>query len=334
MMQRNRTSAAALWGAVLVVSPASAQFVGLYAGEFMAAGAGARTLAMGGAAGAAFGDPWSLFGNPAGLSSVTRPQLSLMHSERFAGVVDYDAAAFAAPQPDGMTLAVGALRLGVNGIPFTRKEDPGRSLGNDNVVEVEKIVSDGEYAFFVARAGTASSRWLEGTTLEALDFQWGVAPKLIFKHIGSYRAYGLGVDVGALKMWGERPRVAVGFSARDLLGTVLAWEQTGRKEVILSTLRLGTSAMMPLPALEADLTLAADGAYRVEALGESKAGALHAGVEYLVRKCVALRAGTDDGRLTFGGGIDLKPFALDYAFIRPDDLGDTHRISVTARWGR
>lgn len=292
-----------------------------YGGEFMAFGGGARALALGGAYTSLASDSWAIFWNPAGLMKSTSSEIGLMHSERFEGVVDYDAAAVSLPQPDGSVLAAGMIRLGVNGIPFTSLENPGSPLSEENRVEIDKIVNEGEYAFFISKAQHLG-RWY-----------WGFAPKLIFKHIGSAgRAYGLGVDVG----FGGRPLpdfpVDVGFSVRDLLGTVLAWEQTGRKEIITSTIRLGISGSFEFSALEARLTPVADLSYRTEVLGGSDAAALHAGVEYLVRGTVAFRVGSDDGRTTFGGGVKLKPVSIDYAYIGHDELGDTHRISINFRW--
>ncbi len=293
-----------------------------YSNESMAAGGGARALALGGAYTALANDAWSLFWNPSGLISVDRSQAGLMHSERFGGVVDYDAAVYATPRPDGSVWSAGLLRLGVNGVPFTKLENPDSLHSESNRVIVDKYVNEGEYTFFIAQA-KRYKRW-----------RWGIAPKLLFRHFGSeYRAYGLGVDVGA----GGRPLpnipVEAGVTIRDLLGTVLAWEQTGRKEVIAPTVRVGLASVIELPKLEATLSPSVDIVYRTEVLGDSDAVALHAGFEYLVRKVVALRLGSDDGRWTLGGGLELKPVSIAYAFVGHDDLGDTHRISVTARWG-
>ncbi len=334
MMQINRLHAQAILlalGMLFLGSQGVAQVVGRYSGEFMAAGAGARSQGLGGAAAASSGEPWSLFFNPAGLASVDRAQLGLMHSERFAGVVDYDAVAFSMPHEANQTLTVGMLRLGVNGIPFTTLEYPDQPMGDANRIEVDKYVNDGEYAFYLAKAG----RWDNAAGwINDLGLSWGVAPKLIFKHIGSYRHYGLGLDAGLMKHWEGAPLFAVGFAVRDLLGTLIKSEKTGRTEVIVSTFRLGGSVMLPLPVLEADFTILADGAYRTESIGEKEAFEYHAGAEYLVRKILALRAGSDNGELTFGGGLAFKLVSIDYAFIGHDDLGDTHRISLTARWGR
>lgn len=142
--------------------------VARYGGEFLAAGAGARSLAMGGAYSSQGGGVWSLFWNPAGLHSITSTEVGMMHSERFAGVVDYSAGAIVMPQPDNSTLALGFIRLGVNGIPFTRLEDPNAPLSEQNRVEITKMVNEGEYGFFAAKTGQLSK------------LQWGIAPQTDF----------------------------------------------------------------------------------------------------------------------------------------------------------
>ncbi|MBM3327348.1 MAG: UPF0164 family protein [Calditrichaeota bacterium] len=304
--------------------------IGRYGNEFQMAGAGARSLGMGGACVALTDDAWALFWNPAGLAAVSRFQIGLMHNERFAGTVDYDAVSYAQPHNDGSILALGMLRLGVNGIAFTDLEHPGQPLSGDNRVEIDKIVNDGEYAFYVAKAKTS----LLDTPLGSLNWSWGLAPKFVFKHIGNYRAYGLGLDVGLGKTFKVGVPLRFGLGVRDLLGTVVTWEQTGRKEIIPSTARLGLAAPLSLPPLEAVLTPVIDAVYRFDLFGGSDAASLHYGAEYLVRDVVALRAGADDGELTIGGGIRLRAVDIDYAFIGHNDLGDSHRISVTARWGR
>lgn len=293
----------------------------LYSSESMSGG-GARALAMGSAYTALADDAWSLFWNPSGLIFINSQQAGGMHSERFDGVVDYDVAVYATPRPDNSVWSAGMIRLGVTGIHFTRLEDPNSPHSDVNRVEIDHTVNDGEYTFFA------------GIARNYRQWRWGLAPKLLFRHLGSdYRAYGLGVDVGG----GGRPLpnipVEAAVSIRDLLGTVLAWEQTGRKEVIPPTLRAGLAGNFLLPRLEARISPAIDVSYRFEVLGDSDALGLHLGLEYMVKNIVALRAGSDDGTLTVGGGLNLKPVSIDYAYAGHSNLGDTHRISITARWG-
>ena len=311
----------ALMAVCCLFSTVFADVSGRYGNEFMSGG-GARALGLGGAYTAQAADAWTLFWNPAGLQSVERSEACFMHSERFDGVVDYDVGVVALPIQDGSVWSAGFVRLGVNGVPFTKLKNPNQPFdAPDNRVIVDKMVNEAEYAFWAAKA----DRWGR--------WRWGIAPKLIFKHFGSdHQAYGLGIDAGVGGMLQVGLPIDVGLSVRDVLGTVLAWD-TGRKEVIAPTLRIGIASAIRLPTLEATITPVADVAYHFENFGDSDAGTYHIGLEYLVREMIALRVGDDDGRLTFGGGLRFKPLSVDYAFIGHDELGETHRVSLTFRWG-
>ena len=79
-----------------------------YAGEFMALGGGARAMGMGSAFIAVADDATAGFWNPAGLATFTSMQalptdwaFSLMHSERFGDIIDYNYASAAFPLRPG-----------------------------------------------------------------------------------------------------------------------------------------------------------------------------------------------------------------------------------------
>lgn len=306
---------------LLFITPAHSDVMARYGGEFMSNSGGARSLALGNTGAALRGTSWMLFLNPAGLYGINHHEVAFMHSERFAGVVDYDVASAIIPQRDGSVLAFGLVRHGVNGIPFTKLENPNTPLSDDNRVVISKIVTEGQYAFYASK----SNAWRK--------WHWGIAPKLIFKHIGSdYRAYGLGIDAGVnIRPWDKIP-MDLGLSAQDLLGTVVAWEQTGRKEIIAPSLRLGIAINRHFEPLEADVSLISDLVFRSESISNPNATSANYGLEYTVRNIVALRMGREDARYTFGGGIRLAPINIDYAFIGHDDLGNTHRVSLNYRW--
>ncbi|MDP8239093.1 MAG: PorV/PorQ family protein [Candidatus Hatepunaea meridiana] len=306
---------------MLLVTTRGHCLVGHYAGEVMAAGGGARSLAMGGACTALTDDAWSLFWNPSGLANVDRMQLGLMHSERFDGIVDYDVGVFAIPRPDKSVWSLGLIRLGVNGIPNTRLEDDDQPHSENNRVEVDHYFNDGQYAFFIAKAA------------QMKNWRWGIAPKFLYQHLDEHSAYGLGIDLGFAGRLFPRFPVITAITVRDMLGTVLTWD-TDRSEVIPPTLKVGLASTINLSRMEAKLSPVVDFTYRFEAVGDSDAVVWQYGMEYLVKDMVALRVGSDEGRLTFGGGINLKVFAINYAFLDHDDLGDTHRISIIARWSK
>src|SRR5438105_11853038 len=70
--------------AALVVPPAHASASGGQVGEFLSYGAGARAMAMGSAFTSVSDDASGTYWNPAGLSQVTRQELTLMQSTLFA----------------------------------------------------------------------------------------------------------------------------------------------------------------------------------------------------------------------------------------------------------
>jgi outer membrane protein OmpA-like peptidoglycan-associated protein len=60
------------------------------------------------------------------------------------------------------------------------------------------------------------------------------------------------------------------------------------------------------------------------------------GAEYLIHNTLALRAGYEMGAFehpTFGAGIRVNSVELDYAYENYEELGVTHRISLTYDWG-
>src|SRR5712671_6463697 len=75
-----------------------------YAGEFIAIGVGGRALGLGGAYAALANDVTAGYWNPAGLSRIMYPQITLMHDERFGDLVNYDYGAVAIPMGPASSL--------------------------------------------------------------------------------------------------------------------------------------------------------------------------------------------------------------------------------------
>jgi hypothetical protein len=94
---------------------------GKYAGEFIAIGVGGRALGLGGAYTALASDITAGYWNLSGLSAVMYPQVSLMHDERFAGLVNYDYGAVAVPVGLLSSLALSVIHLGIDDIPNTQR---------------------------------------------------------------------------------------------------------------------------------------------------------------------------------------------------------------------
>ena len=302
-----------------------------YGSEFLSLGAGGRALGMGGAYCALANDVTAGYWNPAGLVNVDYPQIILMHSQQFGGVVKYDYGSFAVPVGTRRSLGIGLIRLGVDDIPVTQLSNPALKLGElyidengilrPNTPYVARRISDAEYALFLSYGVKRSTK-----------FALGANVKVIHKSVGDHSAWGLGFDIAStLKPVGN---LLVGVNLQDVTTTILAWD-TGTREVIVPALKAGVAYPLAIPGLSGSIAPAIDFDIRFEGRDYSAqfaAGPVsldsHLGWEYQFRDAFALRIGSDVGKFSAGAGINLPKFQIDYAFLSHDELGNSHRISA------
>lgn len=300
-----------------------------YGSDFLNSGVGARPLALGGAYTGLSDDVTSLYWNPAGLSHLKGMQFHFMHSERFAGVVNWDCLLFGLPVRDGYHAGIGFYRLGVDDIPLTRLTNPDLPLGDvyvdntgktvQNVPYVYRSVSDVEMAVVLGFSKRQSEKLVLGGNVT-----------LIRKDMDVSNAWGIGFDFGAL----YRPMTALqlGASLKNATTTLLAWS-TGRNELIYPRLLLGGSykytiqKISLLPVADVEINREASGVsseIRIDRFGIG----FHGGIEVAYLNRIAFRVGSDMGKFTGGVGLKLNKFSLDYGFSSHVDLGNSHRLSV------
>lgn len=309
--------------------------VAKYGGEFLSTGIGARALAMGGAFVAATEDVTSIYWNPAGLSSLDCPQIHGMHSERFAGIVNWDFLGGGLRLENNIAVGFGFFRLGVDGIPFTALRDPARGLGEiyiddegrevQNDVYVSHLFDDAEMAFVFSVAKKRSNR-----------LSYGANIKVIRKSVGEEGAWGLGFDVGV--QLNPYRSLKLGAVLMDGTSTLIAWSGA-RKEVILPHLKVGAaypfswSNFKILPVFDIHVLFEDRGTASQVSLGRADLD-FRAGIEIAYLERIALRVGMDRKRLTAGAGIKISAFQVDYGFMPHSDLGNTHRISLAFFWDK
>lgn len=316
------------------IFPQGTTSVAKYAGEFIAIGVGGRALGLGSAYVALANDVTAGYWNPAGLSKIMYPQITLMHDERFAGLVNYDYGAVALPVGASATLGFSVIRLGVDNIPNTQNagiDANGNPLPPDewqNFVRLDPsritYFNAADWAFYLSYAKRSTEK-----------FSYGASLKVIRRVLGDGSATGLGFDVGAQYLLGER--LALGANFQDITTTLVAWS-TGRNELISPTLKLGSAYF--IDALSGRFAPAFDVDMRFEnraTASEAHIGRLsmdfHGGLEFDFKEIVALRVGYSDIKeLNIGAGIHLPKFDIDYSFAKfnnTEQLGNTHRISLT-----
>ncbi|MDZ7372552.1 MAG: hypothetical protein ONB23_01155 [candidate division KSB1 bacterium] len=314
------------WPAIL----GAAIQIGKYAGEFMATGVGARPLGMGGAYVAVAADVWGGYWNPAGLAALNYPELSYMHGEQFAGVVNFDYAGVALPYGPRHSLGLTITRVGVDDIPVTALPNADLKLGEvyvddngqlrRNVPYIARTISDAEWATYLSFAKVLG------------EWAWGASTKFVYKALGDHSAWGLGFDVGLRgKTVGD---VVLGAIVQDVTTTLLSWD-TGRRELIVPTLKMGIAKdwrlrfgdLRFLPTADVDVRFEGR-KYAAQAHLGPMSFDTHLGAEVEARNLFAVRVGSDVGHLTLGLGIHLPRLDVDYAFLSHGYLGATHRVSL------
>ena len=275
--------------------------------NFLNLDANARPAALGGAYAALATDANALLYNPAGLGYLKSNEVTLMHNAYFQDASQEYGALVLNRGSHGFGLMVNT--LGYGQIPRTTISNPsGQGLGA-----------------FGSRDWEISLGY--GQSFHDHLFGFGVAAKYLREEIDDITAQAVAADVG----------LSMDFSKVEQIPLSLG----------LVVQNLGTDAKFQNDTEKAPVNFKAGAAYKfmksgtfVLDINRPRYGSmtLHQGVEFVLMNTLALRAGYN-GRigagpgLTAGAGITEKQFSVDYAFVPVGDLGSTHRLSVSWRWG-
>ena len=309
---------------------------GKYAGEFMAIGIGGRPLGMGGAFTGIADDVTSGYYNPAGLANLNYPQLSLMHSEQFGELVNYDYVSVGIPFQEDLSFGVSVMRLAVDGIPDTREALINGQTGGQ-IYDINHIFARLDYSKITEFSNQDWAIYLTFAKRHSKDFYWGANIKIIRRDIAEFGATGIGFDVGAL--YSPMDNLYVGANIQDVTTTLVAWS-TGLNELISPTLKIGSSYKFVeilggyiMPALDFDIRFENRQFASNFNLGPVSFD-MHAGLEWNIENLVYIRGGYNDVKqFTVGAGVKLPKLNIDYSFARfnqseLDRLPDSHRISI------
>jgi hypothetical protein len=309
---------------------------GKYAGEFMAIGVGSRPLGMGGAFVGIADDVTAGYYNPAGLANLNYPQISLMHSEQFGDLVNYDYGAVGIPFGTDMSFGLSIMRLGVDGIPDTRNALIDGQTG-ELINDINNIYARLDYSRITEFSNQDWAFYLTFAKRQSENFYWGANIKIIRRDIAEFSATGIGFDLGAFYVPLEN--LTIGANLQDITTTLIAWD-TGRNELVSPTLKLGSAYKITgflggyiMPVLDFDIRFENRRFASQFNLGPVSFD-VRAGLEVDISDLVYIRGVYSDVKqFTVGAGVKLPKLNIDYSFARfaeseIDRLPDSHRISL------
>lgn len=193
---------------LLISSLLSAQAFRNYSNEFLNIGVDAAALGMSKAVVATSNDVNAIYWNPAGLVGIEDYQGSLMHASYFAGIANYNHAAFAMPIDKESALGISIIRFGVDDILNTTE-----LIDREGNIDFNRIslFSAADYAFNFAYARRIIFK----------DLKFGVNAKIIRRTIGEFASsWGFGFDAG---IQFERNKWMFGVMVRDITTTFNSW---------------------------------------------------------------------------------------------------------------
>ena len=282
-----------------------------YADDFEELGTSARAMGMGGAVVAAASDPSAIYYNPSLTSGFSRTSVLFLHSEDFSGLVKHNYLGISFHSPL-QSVGFAVLQNGVPNIPLTTVPDTTQPSGPNNRPYVLRYVSATDVVGYVNYARTLSPYASIGGNA-----------KIIYEDLGVGSAFGMGVDLGATVT--PMTDLDIGLRVRNASTSPLFWD-TGTRELVMPRGALGLAKSFRMSRDR--LTLAFEAEANVEGLEFTP----NYGIEYGFRNVLFGRLGVYRGNFTFGVGLRIKRFHVDYGYasgVASDarDLGSPQQVS-------
>lgn len=299
---------------------AGVELVGTTSSNFIKIPPFARAVGMGEAFAAISDGTYGLYYNPAGLSSVLGFEVQLTHISWFQGI-NYEFFSIVTPMP---FIEIGKLGLAFAWFQIDEMDKTSELPSYDHSdlattdFDLYKIYKFSPYNYSV----------ILGYGLEIQEnLTGGISIKYTAENIDKSTGANITADTGFIyKLELKDHLLRLGLNLSNL-GPELKMDKIGFEPPKI--LKIGISDQFNL--FSNKLLLASQIIMQVD-----YDNLYSFGLEYWIQNLVALRAGYKLGAFnhpTFGAGIRYNNIEFDYAFVKYDELGDTHRFSALYSWG-
>ena len=271
--------------------------------------------------------------NPAGLTVIATPYFGLIY-EDFAALSTNIGLEAAFPIHSNYSLGLTLIHSGVSGLYFRPNlSGLAPAARRDSVLNLT-AGSDGTIAYREDAAFMSLAREFSFT----LDLGWkffkipcrmplGISTKYLDKLLATNRGLGFGVDLGGQLIFSlagmsdllVNTEWSLGILISDVLNTPVYW-RTEHQDAIKRNYTIGWSISQHIKQYATHLTLSSSTQNRYPDQRQY-------GVEINVRNQLYVRAGYDGYTPSFGLGIGLKKFIIDYSF-RQHELAEIQKIGI------
>ncbi|OGH60521.1 MAG: hypothetical protein A3G34_03610 [Candidatus Lindowbacteria bacterium RIFCSPLOWO2_12_FULL_62_27] len=270
---------------------------------FLKIDVGTRAVAMGRTMTAIPDGVNAVYGNPAGLLKIHDKELTMTYTNWLVDM-KYSHVGYGLPMSDRTAIAFSGSVL-----------DYGKIEGRDLTGFPIGTIRGGDQILAFTLAHRRTKKLGVGLTIKAMR-----------EKLSDEKAKAVGFDFGMIQQTGVEG-LFLGAAIQNLGSRITFVKQA---DPMPFTYRMGAAWHL----FEYRLQIGADALKRRDAPFE-----YNVGLEYRPMKLLALRAGystendLDDG-LTAGFGIDVSSLHFDYAYVPYGDLGNTHRMTLTFRYGK
>lgn len=287
------------------------QVLGQNTYDFLRLDPSPRAAALGGAYVAINDDPNIVFYNPAGIANIENIPISFSFLKH---LLDINSVSLASTfNIAGIGKFASSLQY-MNYGDFEERDESGNKLGNFNPSDL---------AFTIAYGNSFDK-----------NLTYGVGLKLIYSNIADNSSFGIAGDLGIQYSLPENGW-NFGFSILNLGNQITYYNQIS--EDLPTSIQLGGSkklAHMPLQFFFAFTRLNDENRFEYFNLGAeftlSKIIQLRFGYDNIKREEYKVSSSSGLGGFSFGIGVDVKGYDVDYAFNSMGDIGAMHRIGITA----